>query len=294
MKNKIHSGTPSSVIYRCLAVSDLLVCTCRGLQQTSTLFPPTQQPFYDNTTPSVLTRVIALVTMTSGICMMTAITLLSMMRLLSLVMPFWARANSTKIKYFVIAYILITLAVSTGISVQYLFRDKVYYSSVTQWVVPFTGETAQFIIDVIIPMVCMSLTSLSSLLTMGYLIKTGTSARRRSSVTILLMSAGVVLWNLMLFVALTPKGLPIDHDGMLIFLKKEQYEMYYVYYMMTCFFPILLAVYNSFVVVVRSSEIREFVLRAWVRVVAAYQAVRSVQVESNTEASRLIRQSSSS
>jgi len=151
--------------------------------------------------------------------------------------------------------------------VQYLFRDKVYYSSVTQWVVPFTGETAQFIIDVIIPVVCMSLTSLSSLLTMGYLIKIGTSARRRSSVTILLMSAGVILWNLMLSVALTPKGLPIDHDGMLIFLKKEQYEMYYVYYMMTCFFPVLLAVYNSFVVVVRSSEIREFVLRAWVRVV---------------------------
>lgn len=295
MKNHIHSGTPSSVIYRCLAVSDLLVCTCRGLQQTTTLFSTTQQPFYDNTTPSVLTRVIALVTMTSGICMMTVITLLSMMRLLSLVMPFWARANSTKIKYFVITYILITLAVSIGISVQYLFRDKVYYSSVTQWVVPFTGETAQYIIDVIIPVVCMSLTSLSCFLTMGYLIKTGTSARRRSSITILLMSTGVILWNLMLFVALTPEGLPIDHDGMLIFLKKGQYEMYYVYYMMTCFFPILLAVYNSFVVVMRSSEIREFVLRAWVWVGTAYQAVRSVQVrESNTETSRLIQHSSSS
>ena len=233
-----RSETPSSVIYRCLAVSDLLVCTCRGLQQANTLFSANQQPFFDNKTPSVLTRIIAFVTMTSGVCMMTEITLLSLLRLLALVQPIWAFVNSTRIKCFVTAYILVTFGVSTGISVQYLFRDKVYYSSVTQWIVPCKGEKLQFIIDVIIPVVCMSLTSLSSIFTVGYLIKTGTSSRR-SSITILLMSAGVILWNIMLFVAFTPQVLPIDRDDMLIFLKKEQYEMYYVYYLVTCFFPVV-------------------------------------------------------
>ena len=229
--------------------------------------------------------------MASGIIMMTVITLLSLMRLLSLVLPFWARANSTKLKYFVSAYILLTLGVSLGIAVHYLFRDKVYFSSVTQWVVPFKGEKSQFVIDVIIPIVCMSLTSLSSVLTVGYLIKTGTSTRRRGSITILLMSAGVILWNLMLFVALTPKGLPIDHDSMPVFLEEGRYEMYYVYYLITCFFPVVLAVYNSFVVVVRSSEIREYVLRSRMWVGAVYQAVRTVQVP-DTETTRLIQSSS--
>ena len=294
IKNHIHSGTPSSVIYRCLAVSDFLVCTFRGVQQTVALFSPTQQRFYDNTTPSVITKVIALITMLSGICMMVVITLLSVIRLLSLVFPFWVRANTSKVKYFVISYIFVTVGVSTGIAAEYLFRERVYFASVTQWVIPFQGETAQYVIDVIIPIVCMSLTSLSSVLTIAYLVKTGTSARRRSSITILLMSTGLILWNLMLFVALSPKCLPIDHDSMPIFVNTK-YEVYYVYYLITCFFPLVLAVYNSFVVVIRSSEIREFVQITWRWFVSRFHGNWSVQTDGgDTDTTRLVQPSSSS
>ena len=294
IKNHIHSGTPSSVIYRCLAVSDFLVCTFRGVQQTVALFSPTQQRFYDNTTPSVITKVIALITMLSGICMMVVITLLSVLRLLSLVFPFWVRANTTQVKYFVISYIFVTVGVSTGIAAEYLFREHVYFASVTQWVVPFQGETAQYVIDVIIPIVCMSLTSLSSVLTIAYLVKTGTSARRKSSITILLMSTGLILWNLMLFVALSPKCLPIDHDSMPVFVNNK-YEVYYVYYLITCFFPLVLAVYNSFVVVIRSSEIREFVQITWCWFVSRFHGNWSVQTDGgDTDTTRLVQPSSSS
>ena len=226
IENHIHSCIPSSVIYRCLAVSDFLVCTFRVVQQHVALFSPTQQRFYDNTTPSIITKVIALITMLSGICMMVVITLLSVIRLLSLVFPFWVRANTNKLQCFVTLGICGSLFLPAGIPPLLLLSGP--------WVVPFQGETAQYVIDVIIPIVCMSLTSLSSVLTIAYLVKTGTSARRKSSITILLMSTGLILWNLMLFVALSPKCLPFDHDSMPVFVNNK-YEVYPVYYLITCF-----------------------------------------------------------
>lgn len=276
LKNHLHPGTPSSLIYRCLAISDFLACTVRGVQQIVALVSPTQLLFYDTSTPTTMTQVVALVTMMSGISMMTVVTLLSGMRLLSLTAPFWAREHSTKLKWFVIVYILTTLGASTWIAVPYIFSKNVYFSSVTQWIVPFQAETSQFLIDVIIPVVSMTITSISSLLTVVYLVRSGATARRRSSITILLMSAGLIGWNLMLFVALSPKGLPIGYVDMAVYLEKGQYEMYYLYYLITCFFPLVLAVYNSFVVVIRSSEIRLFVSRSLRWACAVYHAACNV------------------
>ena len=257
LKNHRDSKSPSSIIYRCLAVSDFLVCTIRGLQQVAALLSPDQQLFYDKRSPSILTRIIAVITMASGICMMTVITLLATLRFISLVCPFWTRSHTSAIIRFSLLYIFLTVATSLGITIEYIAHPCAYFASVTQWVVPCKGEKSQLIVDIIFPIVSMLLTTLSSVMTAGFLLKTRISVR--SSVTILLMSGGVILWVAMLLGV--ANILPISYSAMPLFLEKNQYEMYYVYYLIMCFFPILLAVYNSAVVVFRSSDIKEMVWR---------------------------------
>lgn len=257
-KNHLTSGTPSSWIYRCLAVVDGLCCVVRGGQQVGQLLSPGVVLFYDNTQQSVTVRVIAVVTIVCGICMNTVIAMLCILRLVTIVRPFWARSHTSHITTFCLTYISITSTFSTGVAIHYVFQPCSYFCSVTQWIVPCEMEVTQYIIDILIPLACTSITSLSCLLTIAYLLRSSSSVRRRSSVTVLYMSAGVILWNAMLFGTANSKVLPIDKANMVKYIG-QAYEVYYIYYLVTCYFPLLLAVYNSFVIVVRSADIRRMV-----------------------------------
>ena len=230
-KNHMSSRTPSSVIYRCLAFFDLLICVFRGGQQVVTLLSPTQEPFYSHEVPSNWRLTVAVVTLCSGICLNTVIMLLTMVRFFTLVFPFDARIRADQITVFVLCYIGLTCVVSTGVGVHYFLHKCVYWSTVTQWIVPCASETTQYVIDVIIPLACTSLTTIFSLMTVAYLVVTSGGAHWRSSMTVLLMSLGMILWNVMLFV--TSSLLPIDYEGMSVYLEEGEYWVYYYYYLVS-------------------------------------------------------------
>jgi len=148
------------------------------------------------------------------------------------------------------------------VGLQYLFAADVYWISVTQWVVPDKHPVMETVVDLAVPIGGVSVTILSSLLTVAYLMCSRSSARVRGSVTVLLMNFCLALWLLMLLVA--GKYTPFGHDTMPQSIVTN-YEIYYFYYLMTCYMPLLLAAYNAVVIVTRSSATRQMVREWWVR-----------------------------
>ena len=290
IKNHLNPQTPASVMYRCLAVVDFLVCSIRGLQQVVALLSPVQQEFYDDSNPNILTKIIAVITLSSGVCMMTTVTLLSCIRLVYLACPFLSRQYTDEIKYVVIATVSGTAIVSLTIAIHYISHKNVYWMSVTQWIVPRHNERAKIIIDLIIPLVSMTITTIASIVTITYLVYTGDRTRRRGSLTVLLMSSALILWNVMLFG--TAPLLPLTKDKMPKFLEEGKYEVYYIYYMVTCFFPIVLTVYNSLIIVCRSTEIKRMIRERALKVYVHFQS-NYLPSTNNTESTPIIQSASS-
>jgi len=70
------------------------VCCVRSPQQLYALLSPTQQLFYDPNPPSLGTRLIALVTLADGMLMISVVSLLGVLRFLSIRFPFWFRIHT--------------------------------------------------------------------------------------------------------------------------------------------------------------------------------------------------------
>ena len=84
----------------------------------------------------------------------------------------------------------------------------------------------------------------------------GSAAINRGSITILLMNLGLFVYRFLW--TLLDSKLPEDRDNLAKFVN-AQYGMYYLYYLISVLIPIVLAAYNSLIVVVRCGELRRVV-----------------------------------
>ena len=105
-------------------------------------------------------------------------------------------------------YICLLAILFTAVGLQYLFSKDVYWISVTQWVVPSQHPVMESVVDVLVPIVGVSVATAASVLTVLFLVYTRSRARTRGSVTVILMNLGLMVWLLMLLCTthVTPIG----------------------------------------------------------------------------------------
>ena len=151
--------------------------------------------------------------------------------------------------------LLAMLALLTlGLNLDYFgfFGAEVYWVSVLQWTVsdePVHSATIS-ILNIYLPCTGLTLAVLSSAATVYCLVRHDeSSTRSRGTVTVIYMNLGLIIYLIALIFATF--YLPFDRETMPKYLQSGRYEVYYAYYLVGSYLPLILAVYNPLIVAVR-------------------------------------------
>ena len=170
---------------------------------------------------------------------------------------FYYRRYTGHIKLvFTVILVSLTLLI-LGLNLDYFgyFGRDVYFITVIQWTVSSENSATISILNIYIPFPGLVLAVVTSIATVLCLVTSDErSTHYRSCVTVILMNLGLIFYLVLLFVA-TFK-LPFGYDSMLEYLQSGRYEVYYFYYFVGTYMPLLLAVYNPLVVATRCQGTR--------------------------------------
>ena len=231
------------------------MCLLKCPQQLHALLKPELSPlFRDNV--SLFQRFLSVFTVSETLIMGALISLLAVTRFLFLTLPMWSYLNKEKIKRAVLLYLLIVHIVPTAVSIKHQLAE-VYWFGPCQWAMPQRDSSLMLLINLFFYLNLGTGVSFS-LLTAAWIILRSRREERgatvQSSVTIILMNAGLILY-LSLWLVLdndlpqTPQG----HMGRYI---ETKYYVYYFYYMISTLCPMFLAAYNPLIICVRCSDLR--------------------------------------
>ena len=167
------------------------------------------------------------------------------------------RQHTAHIKLAFTVLIIAVALLTLGLNLNYFgyFGGDVYWISVVQWLVNNNNVDISKVLNIYIPCSGLVLVVLTSTATVVCLVLSDDrSTHIKSCVTVILMNLGLIFYLVLLFVA-TFK-LPFGHDSMLEYLQSGRYEVYYFYYFVGTYMPLLLAVYNPLVVATRCQGTR--------------------------------------
>ena len=192
------------------------------------------------------------------------ISLLAVTRFLFLTLPIWSYVHKTSIKRAVISYILLVHLVTTAVFIKNLTAAAFWFGP-CQWAIPQGHIFLDWWINFVFYL-NLGAGVLFSLLTAGWIVfksreNEGSQAMNQSSVTIIFMNAGLVLFlSLWMFLDRDLPQSPQDHMARYV---NARYNMYYIYYLISTLLPMVLAAYNPLVICVRCSDLR---VRVWKKV----------------------------
>lgn len=165
------------------------------------------------------------------------------------------RRNVRPIKLFFKVLLTLLTVVNLGLNLDYFgfFGAGVYWVSVLQWTVcwePVHPATIS-ILNIYLPCTGLVIAVVSSAATVYCLVRSeNRSTRRQGTVTVVFMNLGLIIYLMALIFA--NFYLPFDRETMHKYLGPGRYEVYYAYYIIGSFLPLVLAVYNPLIIAVRS------------------------------------------
>ena len=178
-------------------------------------------------------------------------------RFIALGFPLFYRQYTAYIKLVFTALLVSLTLIILGLNLDYFgyFGAGVYWINEIQWVACSENSIPISTLNLYIPTAGLILAVLTSTATVFCLVRSDNRAvHSRVSVTVVLMNLGLIFYLVLLFAA--TQYLPFGTDTMLKYLKTGQYEVYYFYYFVGTYMPLLLAVYNPLVVAIRCQGIQ--------------------------------------
>ncbi|XP_063686219.1 uncharacterized protein LOC134819989 [Bolinopsis microptera] len=188
---------------------------------------------------------------------MEVVSLLGLVRFIAVGFPLLYRHYTAYIKLVFTALLVSLTLIILGLNLDYFgyFGAGVYWISVVQWLACSENSTPISTLNLYIPAAGLILAALTSTATVFCLVRSDDrAAHSRGSVTVVLMNLGLIIYLALIFVATV--YLPYGKDTMLRYLETEEYEVYYFYYFVGTYMPLLLAVYNPLVVATRCQGIK--------------------------------------
>ena len=179
------------------------------------------------------------------------------LRFIAIGFPLFYRQYTAYIKLVFTALLVLLTLIILGLNLDYFgyFGADVYWISVVQWVVSSENSIPISTLNLYIPTAGLILAVLTSTATVFCLVRSDNRAvHSRGSITVVLMNLGLIIYLARISVATV--YLPYGKDTMLKYLKTGQYEVYYFYYFVGTYMPLLLAVYNPLVVATRGQGIK--------------------------------------
>ena len=167
------------------------------------------------------------------------------------------RQHTAHIKLAFTVLIIVVALLTLGLNLNYFgyFGGDLYWISVAQWLVNTNRVDISKVLNIYTPCSGLVLAVVTSTATVVCLVTSDDrSAHIKNCVTVILMNLGLIFYLVLLFVA-TFK-LPFGYDSMLEYLQSGRYEVYYFYYFVGTYMPLLLAVYNPLVVATRCQGTR--------------------------------------
>ncbi|XP_063685076.1 uncharacterized protein LOC134819200 [Bolinopsis microptera] len=244
------SKTLSALFYRFLSALDLMICCFRTHHQIYALLRPEHETRFYVTTPiSLPLRLVSLLILNYTMLVMEVVSLLGLVRFIAVGFPLLYRHYTAYVKLVFTALLVSLTLIILGLNLDYFgyFGAGVYWINVIQWVVSSEDSAIISTLNLYIPGTGLILAALTSTATVFCLVRSDDrAAHSRGSVTVMLMNLGLIIYLVLLFSA--TQYLPFGKDTMLKYLKTGQYEVYYFYYFVGTYMPLLLAVYNPLVV----------------------------------------------
>ena len=260
---KISRNTPS-LLYGFIAGFDLLTVLIRSPLQVWELLKPETVPILRKV-PTVYEEVISVFYLSTNQIIGFLISLLAIVRFVAIIAPFWSAFNLNKIRRFLFCLIIVFIMLQILVLAKNVSGMDSYWLTPCQWCVPkyrvYLGWliNAQFYAFLTIASVFSMFTIIFFLF--QYFVRSQrrdssptsyNQAQLKSCYTIFLMNFGTLLW--LGIWAAVDHLLPQSYDQFTEF--NRPYAIYYLYYVMTTLFPILLSTYNSLILCLRSSDMR--------------------------------------
>ena len=197
--------------------------------------------------------------------------LLALLRFVALLLPLWCYSHRTAIKRTTIFIIIFQHTITIAIFIQNMTENgrsssSEFWFGPCQWVISNESifKDFWFYMNLYINLPCGVI---FSVLTAVLLIckrspqeETDVSNIYRSSITIIIMNIGQLLFLILLQVPIYLYW-NITPNTVVQFVN-HQYQKYYLYYLITTLLPIALSAYNPLVICTRCTELKE-VLRRW-------------------------------
>ena len=179
-------------------------------------------------------------------------------RFVALGFTMFYRQHTAHIKQAFTVLIIAVALLTLGLNLNYFgyFGGDLYWISVVQRLVNTNSVDISKVLNIYIPCSGLVLVVVTSTATVVCLVRSDDrSAHIKSSITVILMNLGLIFYLILLLVVTFIK-LPFGHDSMLEYLQSGRYEVYYFYYFVGTYMPLLLAVYNPLVVATRCQGTR--------------------------------------
>ena len=189
------------------------------------------------------------------------------------------RRNVGFIKLVFKVLLAILALLTLGLNLDYFgfFGAEVYWVSVLQWTVsdePVHSATISTL-NIYLPSTGLTLAVLSSAATVYCLVRRDESSSRprsRGTVTVIYMNLGLIIYLIALIFATF--YLPFDRETMPKYLQSGRYEMYYGYYLVGSYLPLVLAVYNPLIVAIRCHGTKSLAAKWLVSILEASRICR--------------------